>query len=50
MSITIAKDERLIKEDAWDFPIEEIPYLLEEHNGETFVFKEGRLVEAEEEK
>ena len=48
MSITITKDESLTKEDAWDFPLEEIPYLLEEHDGESFVLKEGRLVEAEE--
>lgn len=31
--------------DAWDFPIEELDYLMEEHNGETFVLIRGRLVE-----
>ena len=29
--------------DAWDFPIEELQYLLEEHEGETFVLWGDRL-------
>lgn len=31
--------------DAWDFPIEELDYLMEEHDGETFVLIKNRLVE-----
>lgn len=30
---------------AWDFPIEELDYLMEEHDGETFVLIKNRLVE-----
>ena len=40
--------ETLIKTEAWDFPLEEVPYLLEEHDGEAFVLLEDRLWEAEE--
>ncbi len=40
-------EETLIKEDAWDFTIEELDYLLKEHSGETFVLMEDRLWEAE---
>lgn len=40
-------EETLIKEDAWDFTIEELDYLLREHSGETFVLMEDRLWEAE---
>lgn len=47
-SITIIDDESKIAEDAWDFPLTEIPYLLGDHDGETFVYKDGRLYEAEE--
>ena len=39
--------ETLIKTDAWDFSIDELEYLLEEHKGETFVLVEDRLWEAE---
>jgi hypothetical protein len=46
-AIAIIDDETRIKEDAWDFPLSEIPYLLAEHEGETFVLKDGRLYEAE---
>ena len=46
-SIKIIDDERRIREDGWDFPITEIPYLLADHDGETFVYKDGRLYEAE---
>lgn len=31
--------------DDWDFPIEELDYLLEEHPGESFVLKDDRLYE-----
>ena len=33
--------------DGWDFPIEELEYLLDEHDGEAFVFYDGRLYEKE---
>lgn len=42
--IKISKDG-CIKPDGWDFPIEEMSYLLEEHDGESFVLKDGRLYE-----
>ena len=41
-------DETLIKTEGWDFSFEELPYLLEEHDGEPFVLMEDRLWEAEE--
>lgn len=47
-SINIIDDESRIAEDGWDFPLEEVPYLLAEHEGETFVYKGGRLYEAKE--
>ena len=47
-TITIIDDENKIDEDGWDFPLEEIPYLLADHDGETFVYKNGRLYEAKE--
>ena len=40
--------EVLIKTDAWDFSLEELPYLLEEHDGESFVLLDNSLWEAEE--
>lgn len=43
--IVIMADQVLIKEDGWDFPVEEIGYLLEEHAGEVLVYKDGRLYE-----
>ena len=46
-NITISSDESLIAKNGWDFPIEELGYLLEEHAGETFVLKGGRLYETE---
>lgn len=33
--------------DDWDFPIEELDYLLEEHNEESFVLINNRLYEVE---
>lgn len=33
--------------DNWDFPIEELDYLLEEHNEESFVLINNRLYEIE---
>lgn len=35
------------KATGWDFPIEELDYLLEEHDGEAFVLWDGRLYEKE---
>ena len=48
--IKIIKDLRgyQLKEDNWDFPIEELDYLLETHEGETFLLKDNRLYEVEE--
>ena len=43
-----APNETLIKTDARDFSINELPYLLEEHDGETFVLLDDRLWESEE--
>ena len=40
--------ETLIRTEAWDFSLEEVPYLMEEHDGEAFVLMEDRLWEAEE--
>ena len=31
--------------DAWDFPIEELDYLMETHNNETFLLDRDRLIE-----
>ena len=31
--------------DAWDFPIEELDYLMETHNNETFLLYRDRLTE-----
>jgi len=33
--------------DNWDFPIEELDYLLEEHDEESFVLIDNRLYEVE---
>lgn len=35
--------------DSWSFPIEELDYLLEEHNNESFVLINNRLYELDEE-
>lgn len=43
--IIISADEKLIDANGWNFPVEEIDYLLAEHNGETFVLKNDRLYE-----
>lgn len=45
-TITITTDASLIQYGGWDFPIEELAYLVEEHDGETFVLTNGRLYEA----
>lgn len=36
-----------VKKYGWDYPIEELEYLLEEHDEEVFVLIDGRLYEAE---
>ena len=35
----------IVCSDAWDFPIEELNYLMEEHNNETFLLYNNRLIE-----
>ena len=47
MSITITNNTKNIYKDGWDFPIEELDYLLDEHNGETFALKDNRLFESD---
>ena len=47
--IYITTDTSLIAMDAWDFPIDELDYLLAEHKGETFVLVGDRLWETDEE-
>ena len=44
--INIILDITLIDPTGWDYPLEEIPYLIETHTGETFVFHNNRLYEA----
>jgi hypothetical protein len=34
-----------MEDECWDFSLEEINYLLQEHCGETFLLKNGRLYE-----
>lgn len=34
-----------IPEDAWDYPLDEIDYLIDEHPGESFVLIDDRLYE-----
>lgn len=47
---TLEESVDLLKEDGWDFPFEEIGYLLEEHNGEAFMVDGGRLWELDDDK
>ena len=47
-TIKITTDKSMIQYGGWDFPIEELDYLIEEHSGETFVLVDGRLYEAKE--
>ena len=42
-----AKGRYMYKNESWDFPIEELDYLLEEHNGEIFKLVGDRLEEVE---
>ena len=50
--IRITRDRKglRIPEDAWDFPLEEVDYLCENHDGCTFLLINGRLYETEPEK
>ena len=46
--IQIVKDtEGIAMPYGWDYPLEEISYILEEHDGETFVLIGDRLYEAD---
>ena len=52
MIMIISEDEfvkgrYMYKNEPWDFPIEELDYLLEEHNGEIFKLVGDRLEEVE---
>lgn len=38
-----------LRDDFWSFPLEELDYLLETHEGETFLLLGTRLFEVEEE-
>ncbi len=38
-----------LAEEGWDYPVEELDYLLEEHPGESFVLQDDRLYEMTEE-
>ena len=42
--ITIYSEGNITNE-SWDYPIDELEYLLEEHNGESFVLIDNRLYE-----
>ena len=42
-----AKGRYMYKNESWDFPIEELDYLLEEQNGEIFKLVGDRLEEVE---
>lgn len=46
--IIISTNENLIDKNGWDYPVEEIDYLIAEHSGKTFVLKNGRLYETKE--
>lgn len=39
----IADTKQLFDKKSWNFPIEELDYLLEEHNNESFVLMESEL-------
>lgn len=43
----VITDNGNVASEGWDFPLEEIDYLLEEHNGEVFILKNGRLWETD---
>lgn len=43
--IIILLNPDLIADDAWDYPLEEMDYLMQEYYGQAFVLKDGRLWE-----
>ena len=43
--IKLISDKKYIDPEGWDFPFEELDYLMEEHDDETFVIKDDRLFE-----
>jgi hypothetical protein len=45
MGIRIITDKAYIAKNGWDWEIDELDYLLEEHDGETFVLFDGKLHE-----
>ena len=45
--ITITTDKSKICDGAWSFPIEELGYLLEEHDNQTFVLVDDELWETD---
>lgn len=48
MIIIVKPEQGRILPDGWDYPIEELDYLLEsEISNDVFVLKDGRLYEAE---
>ena len=44
--IRITSNISRVDPEGWDFPVEKLGYLLEEHPGETFVLMGHRLHEA----
>lgn len=44
--IRITKRLSLIADNGWDYPISEIEYLCDHHDGQTFVLIGDRLYEA----
>lgn len=45
VKMTSEEYQKYVNEDAWDFPLSEIEYLLETHSGETFALVDNRLWE-----
>lgn len=45
--IKLIADTTHIDPEGWDFPFEELDYLMEVHDDETFVIKDDRLYEAD---
>lgn len=48
MAITIITDVEQISYYGWDYPLDELEYLANEHDGETFVICRNRLFETKE--
>ena len=45
ITITKATKQPLETDTAWSFDISELEYVLDEHNGEDFLYYKGRLYE-----